>query len=65
MHFSLKKFNDLWEDGKSSKVVCTVLCWHKKIALGFVAASAGTTNKFRLKFSFIIKAYLIIILKIQ
>ena len=38
--FQLEKINDSWAVGKCSKVVCTVLCWHKQVALGLLAASS-------------------------
>ena len=44
---SVEKANDVLAVGKYSKVVCTALCWDKKIAL---TAAAWTANKIRLIF---------------
>ena len=38
--FQFENINDFWAVGKGSNVVGTVLCWHKKIALGLLAAYA-------------------------
>ena len=49
-----------------SKVVCTVLCWHRKIVIEVLATSAETSNKIRLnnlenlvdrRHEFVIKAF--------
>ena len=50
--FQLERINDFWAVDKSRKVVCTVLCWHKKIASGLLTGSARTTIKFVLIFIF-------------
>ena len=49
-----RELNDFWAVGKRSKVVCTVLCWHEKIALRLLAASA---NKIRLKQLYLAHGY--------
>ena len=37
--------NDFWAVVKGGSVVCEVSCWHKKMAIGLLAASARTATK--------------------